>query len=61
MRARTPRILSLSFITDFIYPSLGLVYLLLCTCRTTPLLNLTLAVPVDGGVVNMTSQPKGIW
>ncbi len=29
--------------------------------RTTPLSNLTLAVPVDGGVVNMTSQPKGSW
>ena len=27
----------------------------------TPLSNLTLAVPVDGGVVNMTSQPKGSW
>jgi len=29
--------------------------------RLTPLSNLTLAVPVDGGVVNMTSQPKGSW
>ena len=29
--------------------------------RPTPLLNLTLAVPVDGGVQNMTSQPKGTW
>lgn len=29
--------------------------------QPTPLLNLTLAVPVDGGVQNMTSQPKGAW
>merc|ERR1711915_764579 len=29
--------------------------------RSAPLLNLTLAVPVDGGVQNMTSQPKGSW
>jgi len=29
--------------------------------RPTPLLNLSLAVPVDGVVLNMTSQPKGAW
>jgi len=29
--------------------------------RAAPLLNLTMAVPVDGGVLNMTSQPKGSW
>ena len=28
---------------------------------TSPLLNLSIAVPVDGGVVNMQSQPNGTW
>ena len=26
-----------------------------------PLLNLSIAVPVDGGVINMQSQPTGTW
>ena len=26
-----------------------------------PLLNLTVAVPIDGGVKNMQSQPTGTW
>lgn len=26
-----------------------------------PLLNLSIAVPVDGGVVSMQSQPSGTW
>ena len=29
--------------------------------RPAPLLGVTIAVPIDGGVVNMTSQPKGTW
>merc|ERR1712072_1315767 len=28
---------------------------------TCPLLNLSIAVPVDGGVVNVQSQPNGTW
>ena len=27
----------------------------------SPLLNMSIAVPVDGGVVNMQSQPSGTW
>jgi hypothetical protein len=26
-----------------------------------PLLNLSIAVPVGGGVMNMQSQPTGVW
>merc|ERR1712029_1127175 len=28
---------------------------------SSPLLNMSIAVPVDGGVVNMQSQPSGTW
>ena len=28
---------------------------------TCALLNLSIAVPVDGGVLNMQSQPNGVW
>jgi len=29
--------------------------------RAAPLLGVSIAVPIDGGVINMTSQPKGTW
>ena len=30
-------------------------------CRPTALQNVSLAVPVDGGVSSMMSEPKGTW